>query len=173
MITPEQFHSIYPRLLKEIHNILTTNAGYERKVYTADFKRLPLYFSKTLLESTKFVLVDKIPIPPLSDFGFKEFSEFENGEYGGITYLDTFFVKRRYAEVEDLFFHELIHILQWQILGPEHFLAEYVSELIANGYRDSLLEIIAYDAQSSFVKSTIPFDAERLTIEQLRKVGIL
>ncbi len=48
---------------------------------------------------------------------------------GGITYLDTLSVKRELAEQEPLHFHELIHVVQWRLLGPERFLAAYADGL--------------------------------------------
>jgi hypothetical protein len=33
-------------------------------------------------------------VPPLSAIGLSQFAEFETGDYDGIAYLDTFFVKQ-------------------------------------------------------------------------------
>jgi hypothetical protein len=51
--------------------------------------------------------------------GLSRFAEFERGDYDGITYLDTFFVKRRSAGAERLHFHELIHgaRFKWKSFG--------------------------------------------------------
>jgi len=38
----------------------------------------------------------------------------------GITYLDTFFSREEGRGNESLHFHELVHVLQWQLLGPKH-----------------------------------------------------
>jgi hypothetical protein len=45
------------------------------------------------------------------------FAEFVGGDYDGITYLDTFFVKCRSATEERLYFHELIHVVQWRAVS--------------------------------------------------------
>jgi hypothetical protein len=55
-------------------------------------------------------------------------------------------------------FHELIHILQWRILGPERFLWLYADGLERFGYRNSPLEIMAYELQERFDAERKPFD---------------
>jgi len=134
------------------------------------FPRLSRYFSEDLLSSTKVVLVERVPMPPLSSMALGRFAEFENGDYNGVTYLDTFFVKRNSASAERLYFHELIHVVQWRLLGPEAFLALYADGLERFGYRQSPLEVMAYDAEESFVQSDQSFDAENLVVEQLRRM---
>jgi hypothetical protein len=69
-----------------------------------------------------------------------------------------------------LHFHELIHIVQWRLLGPERFLAAYAAGLETSGYRTSPLECMAYDAQSAFSQSARAFDAERMVAEQLSRM---
>jgi hypothetical protein len=79
-------------------------------------------------------------------------------------------VKSRLALVERLHFHELIHIVQWRLLGSEAFLATYAAGLEKFGYRDSPLERIAYDAEASFCQSNDVFDAEKLVAKQLDRL---
>jgi hypothetical protein len=55
--------------------------------------RLPLYFTENTLASTKVVLVDPLLMPPLSSMGLARFADFERGDFDGITYLDTIFLK--------------------------------------------------------------------------------
>ncbi len=169
-MTPEQFLLVYPMIMEWIRQLLSENAKLAQRVSSANFKRLPFYLSNSILESTKFVVVDKIPVPPLSAWGLSQFSEFEKMDFVGITYIDTFFVRQCSAQNEKLFFHELIHVLQWRFLKPERFLIEYVSGLEANGYENSLLELMAYDADKIFAESQTPFDAEKKTIEQLSNI---
>jgi hypothetical protein len=54
--------------------------------------------------------------------GLERFSDFERMDAEGITYLDTYFVLAERAADESLHFHELVHVVQWRILGPEKFL---------------------------------------------------
>jgi hypothetical protein len=77
--------------------------------------------------------------------------------------LESSFQKRQ------LYFHELIHVIQWRLLGPERFLALYAEGLEAFGYHNSPLEQMAYNAQNMFSRSTQIFDAEKLVALSLPK----
>jgi hypothetical protein len=166
-MTPEEFRSFYPHLFAWITQMLRAHEAAAKPVASLGFMRLPRYFSEELLASTKVVVVERVPKPPLSAMGLSRFAEFEHGDYDGITYLDTFFVKRSAAAVERLYFHELIHVVQWRLLGPEVFLAAYAAGLETFGYRSSPLEMMAYEADAAFARFVQPFDAEKLVAGQL------
>src|SRR2546428_5423595 len=123
IMTPQEFETAVPKVMSWIQQTLVAYEKVARPVASKNFKRLPLYFTLAQLEAARFVAVDRIPLPPLSSIGLRRFKEFERGDYDGITYLDTYFLKRRVADDESLHFHELIHVVQWRLLGAEFFLA--------------------------------------------------
>ena len=166
-MTPQEFQKVYPLVLAWIHQTLATHANVATSVSSRGFVRLPLYFGAELLASTRFVAVDNVPMPPLSALGLSQFANFESGDFAGITYLDTFFLKKAHAAEERLYFHELIHVVQWSLLGPERFLATYADGLEKFGYRDSPFEVMAYNAEAAFVQSAKIFDAEKLVAREL------
>jgi hypothetical protein len=165
-MTPEEFQKFYPRLLGWIDTTLRAHAGNTQTVASRGFSRLPLYFSADTLASAKVVLVDKLPIPPLSSWGLTRFADFECGNFNGVTYLNTFFIKRDELRNEAIHFHELIHVVQWRILGPKQFLWSYADGLERFAYRDSPLEVMAYDAEAAFMAKDL-FDAEKLVAQKL------
>ena len=169
-MTPEEFQRAYPLLMAWIEQTLRSHATQARSVASFGFARLPRYFSEALLASAKVVLVDRVPKPPLASMGLSRFEEFQRSDNDGITFLDTFFVKRSMAAAERLHFHELIHVVQWRLLGPEMFLAAYAAGLETFGYWDSPLETMAYKAEAAFTRSFEPFDAETLVAEQLAPI---
>jgi len=118
------------------------------------------------LASANVVLVDKLPIPPLSSWGLTQLADFERGNFDGVTYLNTLFIKRDNLRDEAIHFHELIHVVQWRILGPEQFLRSYSDGLERVGYKNSPLEVMAYDAEAAFIANDI-FDAEKMVARQL------
>jgi hypothetical protein len=136
------------------------------------FKRLPLYFTHTFLSKAKCVLIDKIPVPPLSSFGLTQFAGFENGDYSGMTYRDTYFVKWSICKDESLHFHELIHVVQWDYLGAEKFLIGYALGLIQHGYAKSPLEIMAYKHQRAFETGVSPYPVINIVASELN-TGVL
>ena len=166
-MTPEEFQKFYPPLLNWLRATLTAYAGTAQAVASRAFSRLPLYFSKETLASTYVVLVNSLPMPPLSKMGLKRFAEFERGNFDGITYLDTVFLKQAHSKNEAIHFHELIHVIQWRLLGPDRFLYSYANGLERFGYRQSPLEVMAYDAERMFATSINIFDAEKLVAEKL------
>src|SRR5262249_38791859 len=166
-MTPHEFEAAFPKVMGWIQRTLVAYEKLARPVASKNFKRLPLYFSRPQLEAAKFVAVDHLPLQPLLSIGLRRFKEFERGDYDGITYLDTYFLKRRVADDESLHFHELIHVVQWRLLGAEFFLAMYAGGLEKFGYRNSPLEKIAYDAQGLFESQGSIFDAEKFVERRL------
>jgi hypothetical protein len=138
-MTPEAFRKLYPHVIGWIQQTLAAHSDETNTVSSVGFPRLSRYFSENLLSSTKVIIVDRVPMPPLSSMGLSQFTAFEHGDFDGITYLDTFFVKCGSASTERLYFHELIHVVQWRLLGPERFLAVYANGLETLGYRESPL----------------------------------
>jgi hypothetical protein len=166
-MSPEEFAKAYPPLIAWIRNTLTASAHVAKTVASHGFSRLPLYFTEETLASTKVVLVDPLPVPPLASMGLMRFADFVRGDSNGITYIDTIFLKPTQSKNENVYFHELIHIIQWRLLGPDRFLLAYANGLECFGYRQSPLEAMAYDAESEFAGSTLIFNAEKLVAEKL------
>jgi hypothetical protein len=164
-LTPDPFRLLLPPLIDWIERTLADHAMGARPVASLGFRRLRQYFSEEQLAVAKVAAVEHVPVPPLTALGAPGFEEFETMQAAGITYLDTFFVGQRYAADESLHFHELIHIVQWRLLGHERFLAAYAAGLQSYGYRNSPLENMAYDAQGRFDRDPVPFDAEEFVAE--------
>ncbi len=159
-MTEQEFHKMYPLIIEWIRNTLAQHASAARSVATLGFRRLPHYYRQNTLTAAKAVVVLKLPVPPLSAMGLDRFSSFEKMDAGGITYLDTYFVRADQGHIESLHFHELVHIIQWRLLGPEMFLALYADGLERFGYRESPLEKMAYDLQARFEHEAQPFNVE-------------
>jgi hypothetical protein len=114
------------------------------------------------------VFVPRVPVPPLSAMGLDRFSDFEQMDAGGITYLNTYFVRADQSHSESLHFHELVHVIQWRLLGPEKFLAFYADGLERFGYRNSPLEVMAYNLQDRFEREAQPFSVEAACQSSIR-----
>jgi hypothetical protein len=165
-MSPEEAN-FYPPLIDWIRNTSTANAPMAQTVASRGFPRLPRYFTQETLASAKVVLVDPLPIPPLSSMGLARFADFERGSFDGITYLDTFFLKPAAFNNEKMHFHELVHVIQWRLLGPDRFLFLYANGLECFGYRQSPLEAMAYDAEAAFASSTDIFNVEKMVAGKL------
>ncbi len=89
--------------------------------------------------------------------GLPDFAPFEAMPISGVTYDDTFFVSRG-RESESLYFHEMVHVVQWDRLGVDNFLLAYGIGLMRSGYRHSPLEEMAYALQEKFDRGACPED---------------
>lgn len=159
-MTEQEFRAAYPLISGWIKQTLAEHASAARPVASLGFKHLADYYAAPLLASSRAVIVSRVPMPPLSAMGLDRFRDFEQMDAGGITYLDTYFVRADHAHVESLHFHELVHVVQWRLLGPERFLALYADGLERFGYRNSPMEVMAYDLQNRFEREPEPFSVE-------------
>ena len=141
----DRYLPFLPIILKWIQQTLDAHAHERRAVSSFNFPRLPRYFSEGLLNTASVVPSDRLPVPPLSALGLRESADFENQPARGITYRDTYFLWCAVATDESVHFHELVHVVQWQVLGPRDFLLLYAAGLAESGYLDCRLEAMAYD----------------------------
>jgi hypothetical protein len=159
-MTEQEFRAAYPLIAGWIQQTLAGHAAAAKPVASFAFSRLPQYYDPELLASSRAVVVAKVPMPPLSAIGLSRFSDFEHMDAGGITYLNTYFVRADRAHDESLHFHELVHVIQWRMLGPETFLRLYADGLERFGYRNSPLEEMAYGLQHRFEREARPFSVQ-------------
>jgi hypothetical protein len=173
-MTEQEFRKVYPLIAGWIKRTLAEHASAARPVASLGFGRLPHYFDAQLLASSMVVFVPRVPVPPLSAMGLDRFKDFEQMDAGGITYLNIYFVRANQPHLESLHFHELVHVIQWRLLGPEKFLAFYADGLERFGYRNSPLEVMAYDFQDRFDREAQPFSVEaacQSAIEGMTSMG--
>ena len=129
-------------------------------------------FPKTLLDTTRAIPVDCCPDVPYEDFGLGGVRMLRGSEFGGLACGDFYFIKASRAAWQPTHFHELIHIIQWKILGPEAFLGFTLLGLSSRGYLASPLEKMAYSLQDRFGAGRGAFDAVAEVYGALRKVRV-
>jgi len=98
----------------------TLGAYADRAVPVLDegFERLASVFPRALLRRAKAVVLEgKVPFPPLGSMGLPELAPMERMPIAGITYDNTFFVSR-FHRTESLYFHEMVHVVQWPWTVP-------------------------------------------------------
>ena len=145
-----RFREALPALSTWIDETLAAHQQKSSPVIRAGFPRLRVYFPRDVLESSRFVEVPSVPFPPLEELGLKGIVVMPT-LLAGVTYRDTFFVRRSYKS-ESLYFHELVHVVQWQRLGVERFLLAYGAGLLQFGYERSPLERMAKSLEQDFAR---------------------
>ena len=108
------------------------------------------YYPKNFLSRSYYVVGDELPRIDLPELRKAGLGEFIDMDFIGITYKDTYFIKKGYENDLALHFHELVHVVQWQHLGTKTFIARYIDELKANGYAASPLEEMARTLENHF-----------------------
>src|SRR6516162_11929604 len=109
-LNPEEFHTAYPKLRAWIQKTLEFYEENAKAVASMHFVRLPLYFDPSLLETAKFIAIDRLPMPPLSAMGLSRFAVFEQGDFNAITYLNRYFIKQAVVTEEAIHFHVVAHL---------------------------------------------------------------
>lgn len=132
--------------------ILTNAAMYAANatpIAALGLERTPRYFPAAILEETKAITVSRIPFPPMSAIGVPELAGIEQMAVAGITF-DNVCLVHEGLRSESVYFHELVHAVQWRTLGVDDFLLTYGAGLVQYGYARSPLEVMAFDLQSQF-----------------------
>jgi hypothetical protein len=116
------------------------------------------YFNKQYLGQCFYVPVKTVPKPDFPELYQAGFEEFLTMDSDGVTYRDTYFIKESMVRDFALHLHELVHAMQWTILGSRGFIQRYMDELSQHGYNDSLLEDMAYYVDELFRTKQEPID---------------
>ena len=135
-----------------------------------DREAMKSFFSPETLDEVRLHFVPIIENP---DF----FAEFEMAGQPisldfrmmqGITFVDTILISKEMRDPAEgrwlpLLFHELVHVVQYKVLGLEEFMRRYVTGWAENGrqYAKIPLEVQAYTLQEHFETAPgLPFDIE-------------
>ncbi len=123
-----------------------TNRVYRSKrrscsIFEAEFAG---FYPSTFLKESYFVVVSEIPKPNFPELREMGLGDFIDMPVNGITYKDTYYVSEESANVLRLHFHELVHVVQWGLLGAGRFISRYIGEIQHYGYDAAPLEEMAY-----------------------------
>jgi hypothetical protein len=145
-----------------MEGLLSSHRHEARSVSSIEgFKRLKDFYPPSMLKEEAKVVVmpphQGVPRLPLAALGVRGFEEFEDMEAGGITFKDTYFVLHASAGEESLHFHELVHVVQWKVLGVDDFIRCYaLGHIVGGSYRNNPLEDMAYHLQQKFEEGSLP-----------------
>ena len=132
-----------PGMIEWIERTKSFYQKHSKAISEFHLSHIALYFPEEFLSKVRIVPIDHLPIPPLSLLGMTELVDFERADSRAITLDQMYFIKPSFTNDETIHFHELIHVLQWQILGKENFLFIYGLGLLQFGYDENPLEVMA------------------------------
>ena len=118
------------------------------------------------LDSARVVVLsgERVGNPPfyveLVQMGFERGSLPDFAHMGAITFVDT--VVSHEPFTNELLFHELVHVVQYQKLGLADFASKYVRGFLSGGSYEAIpLEMNAYELDARFTAGpTKPFSVE-------------
>jgi hypothetical protein len=104
--------------------------------------------------------VERVPNPPfyaqLETLGFTGLPNFST--MAAISFEDV--VVFHDPLTPQLIFHELVHLVQYRLLGVDEFARLYVRGYLHGGYEGTPLEICAYELDGRFIMGSVGFDVE-------------
>ena len=125
------------------------------------------YFSEHFLARSYYVETSEVPLPPRELVGQWALEDLAGRTLEGLTLDDTYYLTPSAANNLRIHFHELVHVAQWQHLGPDRFIARYLEELTVHGYDRMPLERMAYDLDARFVAGGPVMDVHQVVREGL------
>ena len=120
------------------------------------------FYSADFLKTAFFVVTDEIPKPDFPRLREAGLGDFIDMDVAGITYNDTYYVKKEAANELRLHFHELVHVLQWREIGLQGFIERYIREIQDFGYDKAPLEKMAYALDGHYQS-----EGRHLSVEQV------
>ncbi|MBI2602439.1 MAG: hypothetical protein HYW48_05220 [Deltaproteobacteria bacterium] len=131
------------------------------------FAKFSKYFpqEQDLLNQVRYAEVDELPHwgPPekigidsdlLTSIGLQP-GIFDFPGALAITFDKTIFVKKGNLENEDMFFHELVHVAQYNVLGNKDFMLRYLRDVFrGTPYEGIKLEQMAYSLEQYYKSTT-------------------
>jgi len=137
------------------------------------------FFSATDLERIRAVQAgswspnagarERVPNPPfyadLEKLGFTGLPDFST--MPAITFDDV--VVFHEPLTPQLIFHELVHVVQYRLLGVDEFARLYVRGYLHGGYQGTPLEICAYELDGRFIMGSVGFNVEAEVREWIAK----
>ena len=108
----------------------------------------------------KGTAIGRVPNPPfyaeLEKLGFTGLPNFAT--MPAITFDDV--VVFHEPLTPQLIFHELVHVVQYRLLGVGEFARLYVRGYLRGGYAGTPLEVCAYELDGRFIMGSVGFDVE-------------
>jgi hypothetical protein len=169
-LAPEQIASFnravadYIRAQREHYSsrtvALTFSDLWSRFFSESDLLRIRAVQAGTATHTARSAAEERVPNPPfytdLEKLGFSGLPDFTT--MAAITFDDV--VVFHDPLTPQLIFHELVHVVQYRLLGVDEFARLYVRGYLHGGYEGTPLEVCAYELDGRFIMGSVGFDVE-------------
>lgn len=128
------------------------------------------YFPEAFLQQAAFKVVDRLPMPPLTGLQGLLAQQFMPKNLRSIAYAHGYYVLREYADDWSLHCRELVHLAQWQHLGPTLFLTQLSQQIKSQGYQQASLVKMADAVVEHFKQGSELDNIPALVVQSLQAV---
>jgi hypothetical protein len=132
------------------------------------------FFPAEILDRVRLCVLDGKRVPNPSMYAMAKMMGIRNlpdfSEMAAITFVDVVVSHEEFSD--DLLFHELVHVVQYQQMGVKEFSVRYVNGFIQGGsYEEIPLEKSAYELETRYSQNgSEPFSVDG-EVRQWREAG--
>jgi len=175
-----EFDNLLPYLIQKFHEWLLEQRNLQlrnaRPVSREERLLLHEYFEGRILDSARIATVEQIPNPTF----YSELTKsgvsipLDLTQSAGITLINCILICQYYKSSPlawlSILFHELVHVVQYDILGSEKLVELYIAGWAQNGYRYENIpfEQQAYELEGRFNQGGSPFYVRQFVEQQLK-----
>lgn len=146
----------------------------------SDHERLLLqdYYDSSILDRVRLATAERISNPTfygeLTESGYPVL---DLSGSAGITFIDCVVIRRVFHQDPpawiSILFHELVHVVQFGILGPRKHVESYLRGWAQNGYQYHRIpfEMQAHKLEARFDRHEPPFSVREVVEQELRGVA--
>ena len=163
----------YREWLLEQHDLHMPGA---RPLSNEERALLGRYFDQRILDIVHIAIVDHVSNPgfysELSDLSISSLLDFSQA--AGFTLMDCILICQYYQSLpsswNSILFHEMVHVVQYDILGLEKLLDQYLASWVQTGYQYNgiLFERQAFKLEDRFERNEPPFSVRQIVEQELR-----
>lgn len=161
--------------LREQRDLYRANA---RPLFESERKALKGYYEARLLDAVRVAAVDRISNPEFyPDLVRSGNPLLDLSGAAGITLIDCVVILKTFrldsAARLAILFHELVHVVQYDIMGPARLIEAYLSSWAENGYRYDRIsfQMQAQRLEARFDGQERPFSVRQEVERDLREWG--
>lgn len=181
---------ILPRYKKSLQSKFTEMGNQFRKLDLRypRMNELANYFEPSFLDKISYAILDDLPNldvlegDTLSANLINKVHNMVLFDFSAITFDKKIFIRSLYSEHVPSFFHELVHAVQYDILGVDKFLLHYLHyhfDRELPGYTNNPLEKMAFDLEAEFDVPVEPgaklttFSVRARVLKELKTLGLI
>jgi len=154
-------HAMLPWLIEEgtrwVQSERDAHRPHARPLGDREVDALEPFFGPTILNLASIRFVGRIHNPPFYPMLVQnEIPVIDFAQGRGITFIDTIVISQDHMPSGpvplSLVFHELVHVVQYDLVGVDEFVSRYVGGWFAHGQEYSLIPIErqAYELQARY-----------------------